>query len=229
MITEQPSIYPFGLRVDEPITCLTDWLITGVCMYAFWQLRRPRYAHRAILQQLLTCHFLFMAAATFLSGLLGHAFLYILGETWRLLGWGCSLIGVGLLAQSALLYTTPPFSRRTYQWLSALNLVAFILAAAALVMTRNFLIVVIYTGLGLLGGVTSLHAWAFLRTRHPGSGWMLIGVMVTAIAAVAFLRHWYISPWFTHDDLSHCLIAISTFCMYLGSRLILLCDEYRTV
>ena len=43
----QPSIELFGLQIMEPVVTLTDFLITGVCVYAFVQLSKKNLTSRA--------------------------------------------------------------------------------------------------------------------------------------------------------------------------------------
>ena len=51
MVTEQPSIFIYGLRLDEPVTTITDLIFSAVCFYAYFRL--TKLAERQILHQYL--------------------------------------------------------------------------------------------------------------------------------------------------------------------------------
>jgi len=42
----QPSIEILNLRIDEPITTVTDLLFAAICFYAFFQIRRMESGSR---------------------------------------------------------------------------------------------------------------------------------------------------------------------------------------
>ena len=60
----------FGLQIMEPVVTLTDFLITGVCVYAFIQLSKKNLTDKA--HWCMRWYFLLMALATFFGGLLVH-------------------------------------------------------------------------------------------------------------------------------------------------------------
>lgn len=49
---EQPSIFPFGIRIDEPVTMSTDVLVGLACLIAAWKLKkyyRGTFIHKQII------------------------------------------------------------------------------------------------------------------------------------------------------------------------------------
>ena len=90
--TGQPTIELFGLPIMEPMVTFTDLWITIVCLFAFLSLRKKAFP--GVIHRYMRYYFLIMALATFLGGVLGHAFQYAVGIEWKLPGWLISMIAV---------------------------------------------------------------------------------------------------------------------------------------
>ena len=78
----QPSIDILNLRIDEPITAITDVLLAVICLYAFVGIGKHHPAGR--MRNYLRFYFLILGMGALTGGLLGHAFLYRLAEGWKL-------------------------------------------------------------------------------------------------------------------------------------------------
>ncbi len=74
-ILAQPSINLAGFRIDEPMTTLTDLVVSAVCFYAFYKLHKKNLPGRT--QLFFRLYFLTMGIATGIGGLIGHGFLYL--------------------------------------------------------------------------------------------------------------------------------------------------------
>ena len=108
--TGQPTIELYGLPIMEPMVTFTDLWITIVCLCAFFNLRKKRLSGR--IHQYMRYYFLIMAIATFLGGVLGHAFQYAVGIEWKLPGWLISMIAV-MAIERASIFQAQPFFRAT--------------------------------------------------------------------------------------------------------------------
>jgi hypothetical protein len=102
----QPSVFIDGIRIDEPVTSITDILVSVVCFYSLFKLKEPseddlvrtvRYYFRR--------YFLLMGISTFYGGCIGHAFLYMLSFSWKLPGWLLSMISMNFLERAMIEYT----------------------------------------------------------------------------------------------------------------------------
>ena len=82
MVDPQPSIFPLGIRIDEPVATITDLLVSAVCLYAYVNMRR--LGLNAWSQIHFRRYFLLVAIATAWGGLIGHGFLYVFGFSWKL-------------------------------------------------------------------------------------------------------------------------------------------------
>ena len=122
----QPSIEILNLRIDEPITTLTDILFAAICFYAFFRIRKVEYAGRE--KWYFKYYFLFLGFGALFGGLFGHAFLYTLPEKWKLISWICTMIAVALIAHALVELSKPLVKPWFVRWASRLNML--ILACA---------------------------------------------------------------------------------------------------
>ena len=213
----QPSIEPFGLRIDEPVTTATDLLITVACFYAFWQLYK--LPQRGKLPAFFKYFFLTMGLSTLLGGLIGHGFLYLFSFAWKLPGWIVSMFSIALIERAAIFYAKPLTGERLgkiFGWVNIVELLAFLVIS---MVTLNFFYVQAHAGYGLVVVVASFCGYIYYHTRDRGAAWMLGGVGVSALASLVYMTQWGLGPWFNHLDISHVLMTIATLVMYKGARL----------
>jgi hypothetical protein len=85
------------------------------------------------------------------------------------------------------------------------------------IVTLDFKWVEFHSGYGLLFNVSSFHAYTYYRTRDKGSLTMLGGVGVTMIASLVFMNKISFHTWFNYLDISHTILAVAAFVMYLAA------------
>ncbi|PLX12730.1 MAG: hypothetical protein C0597_12635 [Marinilabiliales bacterium] len=245
MYYEQPSIFPFGLRIDEPVTTLTDLFVSFICFYAFFKLNKIDVKNKVHLY--LKYYFLSMGIATTIGGIIGHGFIYlfdaqwtapegfirvlgkIFGEEilkdvanpWKLPGWLTSMFSIALVERASIEYARPLINRKVvtfFAWLNVIELLTFVTITFA---SLNFFFVEVHSAYGLLLVVTSFNLLVYLKTKKKGSKLFLIAVGFSAIGALFFMNKWGFSPWFNHYDISHVLMTFSALYFYIGSKEIL--------
>ena len=213
------SIDFLGLRIDEPVTGLTDLLVTAICWYAYWKLRKR--SQSGPLLPLLKYYFLTMGAATAIGGLVGHNFNYLLSFEWKLPGWVISMVSIALLERAAIHYASPlirPKLGQFFKWLNLFELLAFIVIAFVLL---DFYYVVAHSAYGLLVVVTGFSGFVYLKTKSYGSKLMLLAVLYSALGAVVYLMKWSLSMWMNHMDIGHLFMAASAYTFYRASLVLL--------
>lgn len=217
---EQPSLFPFGIRIDEPITTLTDVLVALVCFVAFYRLKKVQVKGRLYL--LLRGYFLCMGIATFIGGIIGHGFLYAFSPAWKFPGWATSMIAINLIERAMITYSKPllqPRWVRFYSWFNILELVVF---AALAFTTLDFIFVQIHSAYGLMLFVLGFSIFNQRKRRSKaGSGYFIGAVAVAVLASFFFMSGIGISRWFNNVDISHICLAISAALFYLGAKAML--------
>lgn len=215
----QPSIEVLGLWVDEPVTMITDLVVTAVCIYAFVRLSRIPVKNNVHFY--LKYYFLSMGIATAVGGIFGHGFFYLFAFAWKLPGWLTSMISVALLERAVILYARKlilPFLGKLFAWLNVIELATFVTITF---ITLNFFFVELHAAYGLLIVTTGFSLIVFIKTRNKGSRTFLVAVAFSSLSALVFMNEWGISIWFNHFDISHLLMAISAWVFYKGSLLMI--------
>ena len=216
MYYKQPSIYIFEIRIDEPITSLTAVMVAGVCFYAFLALTKIPVQNKVHLY--LRFYFLFMAIATAIGGIIGHAFLYQLSFAWKLPGWITSMFSIALIERAAIEYARPHISQKLstiFKWANLIELTIFVTVT---IIAMKFIFVEVHSAYGLMIVVSSLNFYIYLKEKSQGSKFFLIAVGFSAISAIIFMNQWGICQWFTHSDISHIFMVISASFFYIGAR-----------
>ncbi|MEM6966427.1 MAG: hypothetical protein AAF573_16810 [Bacteroidota bacterium] len=208
-VLPQPDIHLFGIRIQEPMTTLTDLLVTAVCFYAYWKLNQAGNSGKTVYFKKI--YFVLMGFATLFGGLIGHAFQYALGTEWKLLGWITSMVAVMLIERSAIEYTINLIPPKWHRFLLWLNITELIIILLLTIYTLNFKFVEFHAVWGFMIVVFTFHLFTFLKTKDAGSRLMLYGIAV--LAGAMFVFNYPVAPhqWFTHSDLSHVLMAIASY------------------
>lgn len=202
----------------EPVTVLTDLVVTAVCWYAFFKLKSKAGGR---LRWLFRTYFLTMGLATAYGGIIGHGFIVQLGFVWKMPGWYISMFSVALLERAAIYHAQPLLSENTGRWFARLNLVELFSLCAVVAYTQNFFFVEAHAAYGMLVVVLLLEFYIYRQTKSLGSRHLLAAVGIAALAATVHLL--VLSPhrWFNHLDLSHLLMAWGAWYFYKGAATIL--------
>jgi hypothetical protein len=205
-----------GFRISEPVTMVTDLLVSAVCLYAFLDLRKEKSAMPAV--KLFTYYFLTMSIATAYGGIIGHGFLHLLSFAWKVPAWILSMLSVALLERSAIFHAQPLLQKGTSRFFAALNVIELTSLIIIVLITLNFFFVEAHAAYGLLMIVFSFELFVFRKAKNEASKLLLIAVGVAAVAAGVHLFKLAPHRWFNHLDLSHVLMAVAAYIFFLGAK-----------
>lgn len=209
----QHDISLYGVRVGEPVITLTSLLITLVCGYCWWRLRKQPDTDAVRLTRLF---FLFMGASTLIGGLVGHAFLYLLPFGFKIPGWLLGMVAASALAQASIVRSEDLLSARTKRFFTGLNIGGFAVLLVAVVSTLWFPIVEIHSAFSLLVIVTSLEIFRWRSIKDPGSALILYGILMAVAAVLVHILKWSLGVWFTFFDIGH---------LFLCGTMLLICKS----
>jgi len=212
MIESQPSIWLFDIRVDEPVTVITNLLVTAVCLYAYFQVKNS--LDRSKFQRFIKYYFLILGIGVGIGGIAGHGFLYALSPAWKLPGWLMCIFSITLLERAILEKSKFLLSEKLHNfliWASGVKLVVFMFLTAHFI---DFTFVGYHTSLGLVFIVASCSLFTFLKTKNSGSRLYMLGVVVSALSGVVFMNKWGFSMWFNHVDISHVFMSMACYFFY---------------
>lgn len=215
---QDTSISFYNVTLHEPVTVITDLLVTAVCWYAFWKLKGHNPGK---LNNLFRAYFFTMGLATAYGGIIGHGFIVQLGFVWKVPGWVISMFSVALLERAAIFHAQPLLQPSIGRFFAALNLVELFSLITIALLSLNFFFVEAHAAYGLLVVVASFEYYIYRKTKAEGSKLMLIAVGIAALAALVHLTELAPHRWFNHLDLSHIIMAISSWYFYLAAQKIL--------
>ncbi|MBY5959936.1 hypothetical protein KUV50_17420 [Membranicola marinus] len=217
---QQPSIYPFGIRIDEPVTTLTDLVIAAICFYAFFALRKKKGTHKVY--YLIQGYFLCIGFSTLLGGLIGHGFLYAFTPQWKFPGWAISMVGINLI-ERVMLSFSKSFIRPGYaRFFSMVNIVELLVFAYLTFTTLNFAYVEIHTAYGLMIFVLGFSLYHYFKGNHSEMmRYFIWAVFAVIVAFFFFATKIGLGIWFNYMDISHVFLALSAWLFYKGAAVML--------
>ena len=204
---KNPDVFLFGLRIQEPITTLTDIFVSLICFYAFTQTRKKLPVGK--LRNYLSYYFLLMGFSTLFGGVCGHAFQYVLGTDGKLPGWLISTIAILLFELATIQLAKSFLSEQITKVLSWLAIVEFIVLFSLILISKDLKFVQFHATFGILIVSTSLHFVMTIKKLNPGSKFILAGVGLLALTALVFNQQLAISHWFNHMDIAHVLMGFT--------------------
>jgi hypothetical protein len=210
---QNPSIEIGHLRIDEPITTLTDFLFIAVCVFAFVKTKHFS-AYKGV--NLYRWFFLLTGISSFVAAIIGHAFLYYFGFEAKIYGWVTGIISVSFAQFAALHHTRSSISPKTFKILQIVNYLEIAFVTVLLFKVWSFAVVEIHTAYSLVLNVVILESIHYKKTGSLLSKNMLIGVGIAVLAVMCHIFKLAISEWFNHLDLSHIFMAASMYMMYRG-------------
>ncbi|MBL7111545.1 MAG: hypothetical protein ISS19_06360 [Bacteroidales bacterium] len=212
----EPYIFFAGIRIDEPVTTITDLVVAGICIYAFSQLIKN---YRPSKERTFFCiFFLGLGIGTLLGGLLGHAFLYRLHPAWQLPGWLLSMVAISSLVLASLEIIRKFIHSRLVYLIALLNIIVFLILGIMATNAIDFIYVVIQIAFSLLGIIFFLHLYGWFKSKDPGHLLFIAAVSTMIFTALIFLMELNINQWINHNSISHSLMALSALLFYQGAR-----------
>ena len=225
--TGQPTIEWLGISIMEPMVTFTDLWITAVCLYAFYKLTRKKLL--GPVHGYLRAYFLIMGLATFLGGVLGHAFQYALSLSWKLPGWLISMIAVVALERASIFQAQLLVNKRLGKILELCNIIELITFLIITFYTLDFFFVKVHSAYGLGLVVLPLHVLMYKHSGHPMNVYFIRTVLFASLSAVFYTLEIGVHIWFNHLDVAHTIMAISMYGFYRGAILLDPHVPYKTL
>jgi hypothetical protein len=208
----QPSIYLFGVLIEEPICTLTDFLVAIICFYYYIKLGKSSSWDE---NRLWRYYFFFIMLATFLGGLLGHAFLYCGSfAAMKLPGWLSGMFAMSVLSQISInLFFVE--KNKFYFSFSIINVFIFMVMLLLELYNLAFSYVQIHSGLLLLLLILPMQVLSIKQNGSEKGKNIIYALLLAGIGSFFFTNKIGLNPWFNHIDISHFFLALS---MYVISK-----------
>lgn len=212
---DSPPITICGVKILEPVTSLTDFITALVCFYAFYRLSNLDSAGKVY--RYFRFYFLCTGIATTCAAFIGHAFLYLFSFEWKMIGWAFSATGILLIEWATLHFVRNTISSRAFNWGVAGTMAKYMLFWVLIFTTQSFVATQVQAATGLVGVVLPLQVYHYRRTKHPGSGIIILAILFSFLPAITYNTKLSFHTYFNHHDISHLLMAITMYLLYRGA------------
>lgn len=190
------------MTVSEPMTLLTDYALAGVTGWLCFLLFKNAQLQKS--RKFWVLAFAALALGAFLGGT-WHGF-FNNPLLWKATLLSVGVASFGMVAGSACA-ALPKVQRQMLIVLAAMKLALF---SAWMLFHDEFIFVVIDTGVAF-AVVALLHLWKL-------NGWILAGVAVSVVAALAQASGFALHQHFNHNDLYHVIQIAAMTLLYRGAR-----------
>ena len=208
----QPGIEIFGILLMEPMTVITNLFISVMCFYAFWKMGKDKAEGRTLI--FLRMYFLTMGMATTWGGFIGHGFLYLVDDRWKLVGWLISMISVAFIERSAIRYANRLINKTLGQIFLWANVVELVILMALVITSVHFKFVEIHSAYGFIVVVFGFHTFVYWKTRDQGSLQMIYATIALLCAVYTFNKPIILQTFFNHRDLAHLFMLLGAWFQY---------------
>lgn len=212
---QNPDIYIGLIRVQEPVTVVTDLLVVFASLYVFFSTQSAKQNKYITLYRYF---FLATSFSTLVSAIIGHAFLYYFGFNAKMFGWLLGIASITFAQFASLYHTQQLITQKVINYLFWFNVIETVIAYLLLFIVFKFIVVEIYSAIGLLFIVVPLEWLFYKKTKSVLSQHMLIGIGIAVLAILCHVLKIAYSVWFNHMDLAHIIMAISVLIMGKGLK-----------
>jgi hypothetical protein len=206
------------LKIAEPGTVITDWLLAAFTAWLAWTLFRQVYRLHDRAVNLWLGAFCAVAASALLGGT-GHGFSAEIDPSLVAVLWAATMLLASAGSLLFLLATLHVYtSGRLLEILSGAAVLKFVLFALLVAVNDNFRIVVYDSALAMLALVV-LGTWGAWVRQVPSAPWVLAGVLVSMLAALFQQGRVSIHAHFNHNDLYHVIQMGAMYLLFRGGLL----------
>lgn len=198
-----------GMSLQEPMALITNWMMSGFCLYAFLKLKEGNTAELIWWKRF----FLIFTISAFFGGT-GHLFFQYNGIPGKFPNWITGVLS-GYCAGRAVLTHFSSSSSRTGLH-SFLVVKAVVLLSLAIVLQKFIFIAVdaIITYVLFCGII----GYDLAKKGLDDLKYLYYGVIICLPSVFIFLLKLSPHKWLNKDDLSHLLMLGCLYCFYLAAH-----------
>ncbi len=203
----------FEFHLLEPVTVLTDILLSIFCIYFYNKLNFP--GNKATLGKYWRFFFLFMGISTFIAAIAHGCKAYFSNQVFYFIWMAMNISSIPsayylLKATIELSEFTDQLKRR----LTTISLAAMLLLTVLTVYINNFALIKVNAGIViLLALVRHYHTY---KKGYQGSGYIVFGFAFSLSSIVVHTTQYSLHEWFNFKDISHVIMNISLYIIFTG-------------
>lgn len=202
------------MTITEPMTMITDYLLTIVSGVAAWRLlRSSRHGDRALRFWAGALAFTGVAA---LAGGTFHGLGMAMPQVVAVACWKTTMFAIGIatfcFGSAVILSVLPERAHLLVFRIFLLTLVAYLV----IVWRNDAFRYAIYYYVPTMVGVLVIVVYLWLRRRRPGSMWIVAGIVLSFLGALIQMGGRGFHANFNHNDIYHVVQMAGIYCFYRG-------------
>jgi uncharacterized protein DUF6962 len=217
-VTETSPIGLAGVRITEPATMATDFLIAVICIMFAVGIERSA-SDIATARGLWGLSFAFTAIAASIGGVVHGVALHLevaaKDRLWKATQYVMGLTSLAILAAAVVAFA----EGGTERWLVGVAVAKFLAYAAVVRRRDDYAVVVVDYGASMIA-MAALAIAGWVRSGAPAAPSLVAGVVVSGVAAAVQLKKVAPHPRFNHNDLYHVIQIVALYLFYRGGRLL---------
>ena len=207
------------MQFTEPVTMLTDYAIAVETIIFAVLLIRVKNVKKKTAIYFWAAAFMTIAIATILGGTY-HGFQLYFKEATKIILWKAVVYSLSISSFFMILGTVvsavPSWLHKLFLIIISFKSILYIHLTAH----KNNFYYVIVDYLSAMSRILILQIYIFYRYQKPSALWIIMGIIISFIAAGVQQSGWIFANNFNHNDLSHIISLIAFYLLYRGSRLL---------
>ena len=199
-----------GLHILEPVTVLTDVLLSIFCIYFYNKLNFQ--GNKPLLGKYWRLFFLFIGLATFI-GAISHGLKSYFSLEIHSLSRMIMCIS-SIPASYYLLKATIELSDKNKTKYSKISLIAMCVLTIFTMLINNFILIVINAVVVI--SITLIIHYRTYKKGYIGSGYIVAGFAFSLSSVIVHLGKLSINDWVTFRDISHIIMNIGLYIIFTG-------------
>ena len=213
-----PTLFIGSFELREPLTTLTDVVVSLVCIYAYIRFLKYKGAKSEGFK-FFKIFFLVFGIGMMCAALFGHGLVAYFSPDTKAIGWALNsfaqiLLGLGVLKEMEPVMK--PSILRSVKIFFILQVSVFVFLIIN-PWTRNFIYVQLCSVISLIALVLPLQIFHYAKTKSKASMFFIISILTGLLTSVVFNLKTGFGVWFNHHDISHIILAFMMYFMYTGA------------
>lgn len=190
------EIQLWGLKLLEPGTILSDFLMGSACLIFFFKLIRMENFKKNIH---FSFFFIFLSISSFFAGA-AHGLFYYFGTSLHLISWIFSGFAIYFLQLgTSVLFTNEKFKKR-YILFIRMQLVTY---SILLFLVSGFVVVKVNFVIAMIGIITPAYLIDLVRKGYRNNLYIITGIFLAILPSLYHTKEFTFGYIFNMNDLSH--------------------------
>lgn len=204
-----------GIIILEPVTAATDLLLAWFCIYSFFKLKLPSESEPLL--KFWRLFFLFLGISTTFGGLSHGLKHYMNDDIYKVMRLGMNLTSIVssyflLLATAEMLDNGNAARKKKVRIFVQITTIVI---SAITIAINEFSLIMIYAGVVVL--LTIILNYLDFKKGERGSQEVALGFGISLLSIIVFKLQISIHEYFNFRDISHIIMLISLYFVFLGA------------